>query len=162
MIKVYLLLGSNMGNRVALLQQAIVLLENALGKVAQKSPIYEAEPWGHHEQDHFLNQVLCFNTLMPARNLLNTILNIELEMGRKRFDKWHQRTIDIDILFYGEKIINEPDLNIPHPHIAARRFTLIPMVALASDLVHPECNKTMKEMLNECSDPLKAHLYKQD
>jgi 2-amino-4-hydroxy-6-hydroxymethyldihydropteridine diphosphokinase len=160
MTRVYLLSGSNMGSREDMLHQAIALIEKEAGTILRKSPIYEAEAWGHHEQDPFLNQVLLVNTELNPTELLTSILNIELKMGRQRFDKWHQRIIDIDILFYGDQIINLPDLNIPHPHISERRFTLIPLVALNPDFIHPECNKTMKELLDECSDPLKVKIFK--
>ncbi len=148
-----------MGDREAYMLQAINLLNAKAGVIEQKSLVYEADAWGHHEQDPFLNQVISINTNQNPADLLQSILNIELEMGRQRFDKWHQRIIDIDILFYDDKIINEKDLNIPHPHICERRFTLIPMAEIAPDFVHPECNKAMTELLAECSDPLGVKKY---
>ena len=160
MSKAYLLLGSNMGNKAGYLNQATLLLEEAGCRIKKKSLVYEAEAWGHREQEAFLNQVLFVETALSPENLLATILALELQMGRKRFDKWHQRTIDIDILFYENQRINLSDLNIPHPHIAERRFTLVPLAEIDPDFVHPECNKTMKELLDECSDPLTVHLYK--
>ena len=158
----YLLLGSNMGDRSGYLKRATQLLLEAGCMVTKKSDVYVAEAWGHREQEAFLNQVLLVETALDPQNLLSTILALELQMGRQRFDKWHQRIIDIDILFYGDQRINLPDLNVPHPHIAERRFTLVPLAEMAPEFVHPECNKTMKEMLDECSDPLKVQLFQED
>jgi 2-amino-4-hydroxy-6-hydroxymethyldihydropteridine diphosphokinase len=155
----YLLLGSNMGNKSGYLSEAIRLLENSGCAIIKKSLVYEAEAWGHREQDAFLNQVLLIETNHKPEYLLTTVLNLELQMGRQRFDKWHQRIIDIDILFYENQCIDLPGLNVPHPHIAERRFTLVPLAEIARDLVHPECNKTIKEMLEECSDPLNVRIY---
>jgi 2-amino-4-hydroxy-6-hydroxymethyldihydropteridine diphosphokinase len=159
MNKAYLLLGSNMGDKSGYLNQATRLLEGSGCAIIQKSHVYEAEAWGHREQDAFLNQVLLIETDLKPEHLLTTVLDLELQMGRQRFDKWHQRIIDIDILFYEDRRINLPDLNVPHPHIAERRFTLVPLAEIARDFVHPECNKTMKEMLEECSDPLYVRIY---
>ena len=159
MNKAYLLLGSNMGDRDAYLLQAANLIDSKAGLIHQKSKTYEADAWGHKEQDPFLNQVLCINTQLSPEVLLKSILEIELEMGRQRFDKWHQRIIDIDILFYGDQIVNQKDLNIPHPHICERRFTLVPLAELAPDLIHPECNKAITELLAECRDPLGVRVY---
>lgn len=161
MEKVYLLLGSNMGDRKAYLLQAKELLSKNAGTIDRKSLIYEADAWGHKEQDPFLNQVVCISTDQTPAQLLGTILDLELQMGRQRYDKWHQRIIDIDILFYADLIVDEKDLNIPHPHISERRFTLVPLVELAPNLVHPECNKTVKELLEECSDPLSVKVFKE-
>ena len=159
MNKVYLLLGSNMGDRKAYLLQALDLLNKHAGTVEKKSLLYEAEAWGHREQDPFLNQVICIRTKHNPFQLLSIILDLELKMGRQRFDKWHQRIIDIDILFFENRIINEKDLNIPHPHISERRFTLMPLVELVPDFLHPECNKTMTELLSECSDSLGVKVF---
>lgn len=148
-----------MGDKLGYLQQATLLLQASGCTILSQSFIYEAEAWGHREQEAFLNQVVYVETVLSPENLLSTILALELQMGRQRFDKWHQRIIDIDILFYDSQRINLPDLNVPHPHIAERRFTLIPLVEIAADFVHPECNKTMKEMLDECSDPLKVKVF---
>ncbi len=153
------MLGSNMGDRKEYLQKALNLIEQEAGKITRRSKLYEAEAWGHTEQDPFLNQVVEIATELKPADLLKTILDIELQLGRERFDKWHQRIIDIDILFYEMEIINQKELNIPHPHISERRFTLLPMSEIAPDFLHPECNKTIKELLAECSDPLGVKFF---
>jgi 2-amino-4-hydroxy-6-hydroxymethyldihydropteridine diphosphokinase len=154
MIDVYLLLGSNLGNRQLLLQQAMQHIENNIAPVVKASAVYETQSWGKTGQPDYLNQVVLLKTDMPAQTILDKILAIEILLGRKREEKWGSRTIDIDILFYGDKIINEAGLHIPHPELHKRRFTLEPLSEIAAQFIHPECNKNVIQLKNELQDSL--------
>lgn len=153
MNKAYLLIGGNMGNRQQNLDRAVGLLR-LLGRVKQQSGLYETAAWGKTDQPSFLNQALLFDTALAARGLLQAVLNIEEEMGRKRAEKYGPRIIDIDILFYNSDVVNEPGLTIPHPEIQNRRFALEPMFEIAPAYQHPLLKKTIAELLNDCPDEL--------
>lgn len=142
MATVYLSLGSNVGDRAASLREAIARLP-----VLRVSPIYETEPLDYTEQPWFLNLVVEAETALSPRHLLNLALRIERELGRVRDIPKGPRTIDIDILFYGDRVIDEPGLQIPHPRLAHRRFVLAPLADLAPDLRHPVTHRTVREML---------------
>ena len=159
MVEVYLLLGSNLGNRQLFLKQAIAFIEAQVGNVVKYSGIYETKSWGKTDAPDYLNQVLLVKTLLEPITLLKELLKIELLLGRKREEKWGSRTMDIDILFYGDEIINEPELNIPHPQLHNRRFTLEPLVELAPSLMHPALQKTLKQLKDELQDDLQVKKY---
>ena len=150
----YLLTGGNMGSREVQLAKAKQLLEQAAGPVIHHSSLYETSAWGNIPQPAFLNQVLCLHTHLDAESLLQTALLIEQKMGRERMVKFGPRVIDIDILFFNNNIIDRPELTIPHPYLHVRRFTLIPLVEIAPNLLHPVFNKTMHQLLTECPDTL--------
>jgi len=154
MNSVFLLLGSNLGNREQYLNQAISLISTQVSPVIKLSSIYETQSWGKDDAPDYLNQVILLETDIPARELLDKILGIELTLGRKREEKWGSRTIDIDILFYGDKIINEQGLHVPHPELHNRRFTLEPLDEIAPDLIHPVLGKTISVIKNELKDGL--------
>ena len=154
MIDVFLLLGSNLGDREGYLQKAIELIEIELGAVTQKSSIYETEAWGKTDEPNYLNQVARINTTLSARQALEKVLQIEAKMGRIREEKWGSRIIDIDILFYGQDIINEPGLIVPHPELHNRKFTLEPLNEMASDLQHPVLKKSIFQLKSELKDNL--------
>lgn len=154
MIDVYLLLGSNLGDRKKFLDEAIHHIEADIAPVIKISPVYETQSWGKSDAPDYLNQVISIKTDLPAREILHKILSIELILGRKREEKWGSRTIDIDILFYGQDIINEHGLQIPHPELHKRRFTLEPLSDIAPDLIHPDYNKTILQLKNELMDNL--------
>ena len=154
MIDIFLLLGSNLGNRGAYLQKAINLIETELGTVSQKSSIYETEAWGKTDEPNYLNQVVKVNTILSARQVLEKALQIETSMGRLREEKWGSRIIDIDILFYGHGIINQPGLIVPHPELHNRRFTLEPLSEIAPDLQHPILKKSIFQLKSELKDNL--------
>jgi 2-amino-4-hydroxy-6-hydroxymethyldihydropteridine diphosphokinase len=154
MINVFLLLGSNLGERNLFLHSAIEHIEHEIAPVVKKSAIYETQSWGKTDLPDYLNQVVMLQTELSAQQVLDKILNIEIEMGRKREEKWGSRIIDIDILFYGSEIINEPNLTIPHPELHKRRFTLEPLEMLVPDFVHPILNKSISALKNELKDNL--------
>jgi 2-amino-4-hydroxy-6-hydroxymethyldihydropteridine diphosphokinase len=152
--KCYLLLGSNMGNSRQLLAQAIERLTASAGKLYRQSHIYSTAAWGNTQQPDFLNQVIVILTPLDAAQMLQCLLAIETEMGRVRTIKNAPRTIDIDILFFGKQIINLPHLQVPHPHIANRRFVLVPLNQIAPAFVHPVSRLTVHQLLLQCTDTL--------
>ena len=150
----YLLLGSNMGNSQEQLQTAIKFINTAIGEVTRQSALYRTAAWGNTNQPDFLNQVIIAKTELNAAETLQQILSIEKTMGRIRTIKNAPRMIDIDILFFNNEIISEKQLTVPHPEIANRRFVLVPLNELSKNLVHPLLNKTIHQLLQECTDPL--------
>lgn len=157
---IFLLLGSNMGNREANLAQAKAEIES-ISKIKTVSSVYRTEAWGKTDQPEFLNQVLAIHTEVHPEKLLDQLLLIEQRMGRKRNEKWGSRTIDIDILFYKDRTIRNDRLIIPHPGIPYRRFTLEPLHEIAPALVHPLLHKTISELLDSCDDTTKVEKMRQ-
>ena len=161
MTPVYLLLGSNLGDRLENLQAAVSEIKAQAGELQKLSSVYETEPWGVKDQPVYLNQVLCIHTDKPAEVLINLLLDIEKKLGRERKGKWTERTIDIDILYYGNKILVTNNLKIPHKELHNRRFTLAPLNEIAPDFKHPVLNLTTTKLLEYCPDKLEAKPYKQ-
>jgi 2-amino-4-hydroxy-6-hydroxymethyldihydropteridine diphosphokinase len=151
MSEAFLLTGSNLGNSQELLMKARNHIAMQAGTVEKVSGIYRSSPWGFKDQPAFYNQVLKINTHLDPYQLLTCILKIEESMGRKRMGKWEARTIDIDILYYENQIISG-NLNIPHPLLQERRFTLLPLAEIAPGYIHPSLKKTTLELLEECVD----------
>jgi 2-amino-4-hydroxy-6-hydroxymethyldihydropteridine diphosphokinase len=143
----YLALGSNVGDREANLREALERLESEEVRVTRKSSIYETEPRYVLDQPEFLNAVVETETSLFPLQLLARLRKIEQEMGRKRMTPNGPRNIDVDILFYGRSIIAAPDLQVPHPRIAQRRFVLEPLAEIAPSFRHPQTGKTAAEML---------------
>ena len=156
MNKVFLITGGNIGNRKKNLKTAATLIEKQIGKIIKSSKIYETDAWGITDQPSFYNQVHIVESKLPAQEIINSILKIEEKMGRIRTIKNAARIIDIDILFFNDEIINEPDLIIPHTEISNRRFVLMPLNELAPDMIHPVLKKSIQELLSTCKDELNA------
>ena len=149
---IFLQLGSNLGDRELLLQDAVLAIEDRVGPVVEKSRIYESTPWRVEGQEDYLNLIVKLKTELKADNVLVTILDIEKKLGRIRIEKWGERLIDIDIIFYNDVIIETPQLCVPHKHMHERMFVLIPLHNIAADMVHPKYNKTVEELLKQCTD----------
>jgi 2-amino-4-hydroxy-6-hydroxymethyldihydropteridine diphosphokinase len=154
MINVFLLLGGNLGDRHLYLNKAIEHIETDIAPVLKKSSVYETQSWGKTDAPDYLNQVVLLQTDLPAKIILEKVLNIENVLGRQRKEKWGPRTIDIDILFYGQAIIDEPGLQIPHPELHKRRFTLKPLAEIAPDWIHPALKKSILQIKNDLKDSL--------
>jgi len=152
----YLLIGGNLGNRIENLAMARSLIEKELGKIIKVSSIYETAAWGITEQPDFLNQVLLIKTKFSPEKMMQLILSIENKMGRVRTQKNASRIIDIDILFFNDEIISNENLTIPHPEIQNRKFALIPLNEIASDLVHPVFKQSIKNLLSTSKDKLQV------
>ena len=153
MAKVYFSTGSNQGDRLNSLVQAAKLIDSLIGKVIQFSPVVESEPWGFEAETTFYNQVLMVETQLTPQQVLNQVLEIETTLGRKRSGKeYSSRKIDIDILFYNEKQVEENNLVIPHPLLHKRNFVLQPLAEIAPDLVHPVFQTTISELLSQLKD----------
>ena len=150
----YLLLGSNLGDRAARLAQARQDLAATAGRIITASALYETAAWGLEDQPAFLNQVLAIETQLDAPALLAICLAAEQQQGRERLVRWAARTLDVDILFFGQEIIATPTLAVPHPALPGRRFALVPLAELAPQFVHPQLHRTIAELLAACPDPL--------
>jgi len=153
---VYFGLGSNLGDRSTALNLALKALSANFGKPIARSSIYQTAAWGLTDQPDFFNQVVAFRTGKSPSVILERILIIEKKLGRIRRTKWGPRTIDIDILFYGNIKVNSPGLDIPHPRIEERRFVLAPLVEIAADFIHPSNGKNLQELLDNCTDEQKV------
>lgn len=155
MNKAYLLLGGNMGNKQEQVHVALNHIKSLIGEIVLKSSIYETAPWGFEHKEHFLNQAILVHTELEPGVLMEKIIAIEVLMGRKRDEiKWKERIIDIDILFFNDKIIKEKELIIPHPFLQDRKFALIPLNEIAGEFIHPVFNKSIHKLLEQCPDKL--------
>ncbi len=153
---IYLLLGSNQGDRMKSLELAAGHISRKVGLPVRSSSVYRTAAWGKERQRDFYNQVMEVDSGLSPHQILDEIEEIMRSMGRIRKTKWGERIIDIDILYYGDFRINHPDLVIPHPRIAERRFTLVPLCELVPDMMHPVRGVTHLELLKQCKDQLKV------
>ena len=152
---VFVLLGSNLGDRELLVNQACKIMGERCGEIVAKSRLYESEPWGFQAEHWFLNQVVELKTSLSPDALMTELLAIEKELGRDRttpHEGYVSRPIDLDILYFGDKIIETQLVTAPHPRLHQRRFTLLPLCDVASDFVHPTLKKTNLQLLDECQD----------
>lgn len=153
----YLLLGGNLGNREANLKKAIELLNDKIGEVIAASSLYETAAWGKTDQPAFLNQAVAVQTSLSALEVLDLALIIELELGRVRKDKWGERLIDIDLVLFGDQIIDIPDkLQVPHPHMQHRKFVMEPLAEIAPEVLHPVLGETILSICRNINDPLEV------
>lgn len=155
-MQTFLLLGGNLGDRLLNLKLASQAILATCGEITKSSSIYETLAWGVTEQPNFLNQVIEVDSKLNPYELLAQINKIEKDLGRKRHQRWHERTIDIDILYYGNECVNSEALTIPHKELHNRKFTLVPLVEIAPNFVHPILKKTNLALLQSCMDELEV------
>ncbi len=162
MALVYLSLGSNKGDRVGYIQQATSILDGIDGiSLVRTSAFYESEPWGCDTKNWFVNAMIEINTTLSPQELLSTVNKVEAQLGRNREAEGHygDRTLDIDIIFYDNEIVNDENLVIPHKFFHQRAFTLVPMLELAPNFVHPTLKKTVMQLHEELENPEMVFLY---
>jgi 2-amino-4-hydroxy-6-hydroxymethyldihydropteridine diphosphokinase len=157
----YLHLGSNQGDRLHFLNQAIQKISETIGKVQSTSSVYETEPWGLKEQDSFLNMAIKVDSSIFPEDMLRLIKSIEIQIGSAKEIKWGPRKIDIDILYCDQVILESPLLNIPHKHIYNRNFVLIPMIEIAGDFIDPVKNITLDEIYDQCTDESEVFIFEE-
>ena len=152
MPEVFFSIGSNLGNKEENCLRAIEALKAEGVKILRVSGMYYTKAWGYEEQPDFVNMAVEGKTEIPPMELLLRIKAIEKALGREETFRWGPRVVDIDILFYGDLVIDWPDLKVPHPYIPEREFVLLPMAEIAPDFVHPLLNKDMKTLLRELNE----------
>lgn len=157
--KVILLLGSNIGNKVAYLKLAYNEINLKVGKIINASSLYESAAWGETDQASFMNQVLVVETSLVPFKVLEITQAIEQKAGRIARGRWKERELDIDILFYNDEIIDEKFLKIPHPYIHERLFTLVPLIEILPDFIHPSLNKSLATLHADCDKTLIVKKY---
>ena len=159
MNKVYLQLGSNLGERAKFISDAVKKISESIGKVSTLSQVYESTPWRVDGQANYLNQIIEVKTIFSAQDILASILKIEKDLGRVRIEKWGERLIDIDIIFFNNDIIETAELCIPHRHMHERNFVLVPLHEIAPDFLHPKYQKTVAQLYNQSRDSEKVVEY---
>lgn len=152
--KVLIGLGSNLGNRKKNLEKACTLIEEGNARIVKQSGIYESEPWGYSSAHPYYNQCIMIETELKEVQLFELLKSIELRMGRKKdWEKGYaDRVIDLDILFFDGIVVVTERLTIPHPGIAKRRFVLLPLMEIASEMIHPVLSMSVSELYRACSD----------
>lgn len=156
MTGIYLLLGTNLGDRFKNLLRAKDHLKASGIDILASSSVYETQPWGKEDQPWFLNVLLEVQTSFTPEVLLLKCQEVEEELGRTRLEKWGERIIDVDILYYYDQVVNTRKLTIPHPEIQNRKFTLLPLVELAAFVNHPVLDQNHMTLLAVCEDPLEV------
>jgi 2-amino-4-hydroxy-6-hydroxymethyldihydropteridine diphosphokinase len=155
MIKLYILLGGNLGDKQLVFSDARARLNQQVGTITNQSSIYETEPWGFESDDIFWNQVIEIETSLSPEEILLQTQQIEHDLGRiRKANQYDSRIIDIDILFYGDQVIQLENLIVPHPRIQERKFALVPLCEIAPELIHPVFLKSIRQLLAECTDTL--------
>ena len=154
--------GSNKGDPQSQLREAIERIEVLIGPVVQQSSVYETEAWGKSDQPNFYNQALEVNSDYEPQKVLELIHEIENEMGRRREEKWGERVIDIDIIFYEDEVLKTEKLTLPHPYMHQRNFVLIPVMEIAPEFVHPELGETVEELYFRSQDTLEVIMLEKE
>ncbi|HEY4611651.1 MAG TPA: 2-amino-4-hydroxy-6-hydroxymethyldihydropteridine diphosphokinase [Bacteroidota bacterium] len=153
MARVFISLGSNLGDRLRLLQRAVDAVASApTTTVRRLSSVYETEPVGVKNQPEFLNAVAELESALAPPEMFHRLKEVESLVGRMKSERWGPREIDLDLLYYDSFILQMPDLTIPHPEIHRRRFVLVPLAEIAENFLDPVTRTSMKNLLNECSD----------
>jgi len=155
----YLLLGSNLGERMQMLSDAEELIEQKIGEVQLRSSVYETSPWGNVDQSSFLNMALLVSSSLQPDEVVSLTQNIELDLGKNTIEKWGPRTIDIDIIYIDDQIINSGSLVVPHPRMYDRNFTLIPLMEIAGDFIDPIKSMSVEDLYDICEDETEVVLY---
>lgn len=156
----YIALGTNMGDTYHHLVTACKQIEKHLGTIVLKSSVIQTPPWGDIKgQNDFLNAVVAVDTPLPPALLMEKMLEIEAQMGRIRNLKWGPRTIDLDLIYYADQVVQTPHLQVPHPYLQNRRFVLYSLNEIAPDFVHPLLQKTNRQLLETCEDDTLITLY---
>ena len=155
--RVVLSLGGNIGEVKQVFESARKHLKETIGNLCLESSLYQTKAWGYKKQADFLNQVIVLDTQFSAFEVLDHCLKIELKMGRIRKEKWHERTLDIDILFFNSEIVKTKDLIIPHRYIQDRNFILSPLAEIMPNYIHPIYDKSINELKNNCKDDLSVY-----
>ena len=153
--KCFVLFGSNMGDKESIFSQTCLLINNRCGQVVKVSAAYESEPWGFEAKEWFLNRLIIVETELDPEEMMRQLLDIEAELGRVRHPEvegYTSRTADLDILYYGSRIVLTDSLTIPHPRLHERRFALLPLCEMVPQLVHPAFDFTQTELLRRCHD----------
>lgn len=161
MVDCYVLYGSNVGNKSEIFDQAFCLINNRCGDVVALSSAYESEPWGFDADEWFLNRLMIVRTELSPDDIMDVLLDIESLLGRVRHPEskgYASRKIDLDILYYGDEIVNDDKVIAPHPRLHLRRFVLLPMCEVAPDFVHPVFHLTQTELLESCPDKSEVKL----
>ncbi len=162
MKNIYILQGSNEGDRINILNQSLNSIGSTIGSISMISSLYESEPWGFQANQWFLNRVIMVKSDLEPLDVLERLMEIETQHGRTRIEDgiYHSRTLDLDILLIDDIILSLPNLTIPHPHFHKRRFTLLPLCEIIPDYIHPSLEKSILTLLNTCKDEGKVHVIK--
>ena len=161
MTRCYLLFGSNQGDKLQLLEQACTYINNRCGMLVERSSLYNSEPWGFEAEEWFLNVLLVVETELDPDTLMERLLDIERELGRVRhpeIEGYTSRTVDLDILYYGDQIVRTAKVTAPHPRLHERRFALMPLCELVPDFLHPESGLSQQQLLEKCHDTSKVYV----
>jgi 2-amino-4-hydroxy-6-hydroxymethyldihydropteridine diphosphokinase len=155
MEKVFILFGSNQGDKLQFFRKAELLIQDRIGSIVMKSSLYQTAPWGFESDEEFLNQVVVVETSRDADSVMTDLLEFEKQLGRRRSSDqtgYQSRVIDLDILFFGDSIIDNDFLVVPHPRMIERRFVLQPLSEIVPGMIHPVFGITISEMLSNCKD----------
>lgn len=156
----YLLLGSNQGDRLSLIQAALKAIDSHEAiSISAQSSLYETAAWGKENLPPHINIAVAVNTSLAPIELLDAVQAIEQELGRERIEKWGVRTMDIDIIYYDNVVMETSRLTIPHPWLQERRFVLVPLNEIAPTMQHPKLLETNATLLAQCKDTLAVNLY---
>ena len=153
--KVYIILGSNIGDKKNYIDNACIEISDSIGNIETYSSYYQTSPWGFESNDEFLNRVICVNSKLYPNEIMSLLLEIENRLGRVRHSigkGYQSRTIDLDILLIDDLIINNESLIVPHPRMTERRFVLVPLSEIAGDFIHPQTRRSINHLLNICKD----------